>query len=627
MCAIAGIAALDGKALPPREAVERMLGVLAPRGPDDAGLVVEPGVALGHRRLSIVDLTPAAHQPMRHAAGYLLTYNGEIYNHAEVRAALGAGDYPSTGDTATLLAALARDGEQALKSLNGMFAFGFWNRKDRSLLLVRDRLGVKPLYYARTKNWLIFASELRAILASGLVAYEPDAQGVADYLRYRYVPAPLTAAKGIFKLPAGHLLRVKRGRVTSEAWWQLTVAAADDPAPAQAQEVFEAILNDAVRRRLMADVPVGVFLSGGLDSSAVAAIVAEERTVDTFSVAFEGGGFYDERFYARQVARRLGTRHHETVVSDAQFARALPEVLGKLDEPIMDLAALPLYFLAELARSEVKVALSGEGADEVLGGYNLNRIAFELKALAAYQRIPRGLRDAARSFLGARMRAWLTPLSWPAGRYPALRGLHITRVFDAAQSRRLLGEWGRETLNPGRHLEAAYGRVAHADPLNQIQAVYTGAWLAEDLLMKADKMSMAHGLEVRVPFLDYRLVEFLFSLPGPMKVSGPATTGTKRMLRRAMRGRLPAAVLSRDKRGFPVPLAAWVRSRPRYFEEILGGGGLPGRLDRRAMTELLQSARRGAHVWPQVWNLTALALWDARMRGAASAARPEREAA
>lgn len=628
MCGIAGIVALDGKTPPPREAVERMLASIAHRGPDDAGIAADTGVVFGHRRLSIQDLSAAAHQPMRHPAGNWLTYNGEIYNHREVREALGGPDLQSSGDTETLLHALAAWGEEALPRLNGMFAFAHWNKKERALLLVRDRLGVKPLYYATTGGMLLFASELKALLASGLVAYELDPQAVGDYLGLRYVPAPLTPVKGVFKLPAGHLLTLRKGRIETTAWWRLPVAGMDAPPPRDAGERFAALFDDAVEKRLLADVPVGVFLSGGLDSSAVAAVVAARQPVKSFSVAFESGGYYDERFYARAVARRLGTQHDELVVTERQFREKLPEVLGQLDEPIMDLAALPLYFLAERARQEVKVVLSGEGSDEVLGGYNFNRIVFKLRALEAFQRIPRGLRDGVRSVSSGRVREKLTELSWAIDRYPALKGMHITRIFSEAERAKLLGEWGQGVLPARRHVDAAYAAVAHADPINQILAVYTGSWLAEDLLMKADKMTMAHGLELRVPFLDYRLVEYLFSLPGEAKVSGPATTGTKRLLRKAMRGRLPRSVLTRDKRGFPVPLAEWVRSRPRWFEETLGASqGVGSYFDRGELTALMRRARAGEHVWQPVWNLATLWIWDAAMRRAVASAVRVREAA
>lgn len=629
MCAIAGIVSLDARRVPPREAVARMVAAQAHRGPDDEGIAGEGPVLLGHRRLSIQDLSQAAHQPMRHPAGHWLAYNGEIYNHQALRGGIDF-EFTSSGDSETLLAALGARGEEALAQLNGMFAFAFWNKKERSLLLVRDRLGVKPLYYAQTEKYLVFASELQAVLASGLVPYELDPQAVSDYLGLRYVPAPLTAVRGVFKLAPGHLLTLRKGRVETRAWWRLPVAGMEARAPKDAQARFEQLFADAVDKRLLADVPVGVFLSGGLDSSAVAAVVAARRPVRSFSVAFESGGFYDERFYAREVAKRLGTEHAELVVTAAQFRDALPGVLGRLDEPITDLAALPLHFLAARAREDVKVVLSGEGSDEVLGGYNFNRIAFKLRALAAFQRIPRGLRDGVRSVAGARLRERLTQLGWPVDRYPALTGMHITRIFDDAGRAAVLGDWGRGVAPARRHVDAAYAAVAHADPINQILAVYAGSWLAEDLLMKADKMTMAHGLELRVPFLDYRLVEFLFSLPGESKVDGPATTGTKRMLRRAMRGKLPRSVLTRDKRGFPVPLAEWVRTQPRWFEEVLGTrAGIGGLVDREAVTALLKRSRAGEHLWQPIWNLTALWMWDAAMRAAlpSPAVRAEAEAA
>ena len=615
MCGIAGIVSVDGRSTPSQDAVRRMLDAIAHRGPDDSGIVAQSSVVLGHRRLSIQDLSAAAHQPMRHPEG-LLTYNGEIYNHREVRDALPSGiPFQSSGDTETLLHALATWGEAALPRLNGMFGFGWWDKKKRSLTLVRDRMGVKPVYYATVGNWFLFCSELKGILASGLIDYEPEPQAVSDYLGLRFVPAPLTAAKGIFKLPPGHLLVLAKGKVSVRQWWRLPVAAMEEPIHADTQERFEALLQDAVRLRMIADVPVGIFLSGGLDSSAVAALVAQDRPLKSFSVAFEGGGFYDERFYARLVAKRLKTEHTEITVNAKQFRDSLSQVVGMLDEPVMDLAALPLYFLSKSAREQVKVVLSGEGSDEVLGGYNFNRIAFQFACLNGFQKIPKGLRDAVRTVSVGRVRDMITQFSWPTDRYPALKGLHITNIFSDAERSALL------TLPQGlassrRYIDGAYAQVAHADPINQMLAVYSGGWLSEDLLMKADKMTMAHGLELRVPFLDYRLVEFLFGLPGHAKVRGPRTTGTKMMLRRATRGKLPRAVLTRDKRGFPVPLAEWVRSDPRWFEELLANrDGIGAMFRREGLTDLMRRSRAGEHVWQRVWNLAGLWMWDEQMRG------------
>ncbi len=623
MCGIAGLVSLDGQRVPARKPVERMLDAIAHRGPDDTGVHSEAGVAFGHRRLSILDLSANGHQPMRRPDGHLLTYNGEIYNHPELRALLPSGvSYRSGTDTETLLHLLAERGLDGLHEANGMFAFGWWNAKRRAFHLVRDRFGVKPVYYAITDDYLVFCSELRGILASGLVDYEPEPQAIADYLSLRFVPPPLTAARGIFKLPAGGMLTLSSGRIETDSWYRLPVASMFEPEPAHAQERFEALLADAVDVRLRADVPVGVFLSGGLDSSAVTALVARQQPVKSFAVAFEGGGFYDERFYARLVAKRLRTEHHELVLTGAQFRENLPRILSLLDEPITDMAALPLYFISEEARRHVKVILSGEGSDEVLGGYNFNRIFAILKLLDTWQQmVPKGLRDAFRAFSPGRMRDLFTRLNWPADRFPALQGMHITRIFQEDEILRLL-DTGAAPASPRRHLDAQYADVAHADPINQILAVYLGYWLGEDLLMKADKMTMAHALELRVPFLDYRLVEFLFSLPGHTKVSGPKTTGTKQMLRRAMRGKLPRPVLTRDKRGFPVPLAEWARSDVAWFEELFADrSGIGNMFHPAGIQDLLERQRRGEHVWQRSWNLACLWLWDREMRAASHGAR------
>lgn len=615
MCGIAGLVSIDGRKTPDRRVVASMLAEIRHRGPDDEGLFEDSGICFGHARLSIQDLTPAAHQPMLGLDGSVLVYNGEIYNHPEIRSQLPEHPpFQSTGDTETLLRALTRWGLDTLPKLNGMFSFAWWASRRRTLYLVRDRLGVKPLYWTIAEGWLIFCSELRGILATGLVPYEPDPQAVADYLALRFVPAPATAVKGIFKLPAGHWLSLHRGNIRVQAWWRLPVAPMHAGAPPHYQTRFEELFDDAVRLRLRADVPVGVFLSGGLDSSAVAAVARRYQPIASYAVAFDMGGFYDERFYARLVAERLQTDHHETVVSSHEFKMTLPAAVRQLDEPITDMAALPLYLLARRTARDLKVVLSGEGSDEVLGGYNFNRIALKLAALDALQMVPKGLRDYLAAVAAPALRRWLLRLSCPSDRYPAMQALHITSVFTDANTRELLAPVGR-LLPARRHIDAQYAAVAHADPLNQMMAVYAGFWLAEDLLMKADKMTMAHGLELRVPFLDYRLVEFLFLLPGTTKVSGPHTTGTKKLLRKAMQRTLPHPVLTRDKRGFPVPLAELAkRDAPWLLDILKKPTGIAALFEPTALERWIARHIRKENVWPQIWNLACLWLWDRQMR-------------
>ena len=607
--------------------VRRMNDAITHRGPDEDGEWAEDGFGFAMRRLSIIDLA-GGQQPMwDERTGLGVVFNGEIYNYKDLREQLGArgaGPWATRSDTEVVLRSLARDGDAAIQTWNGMFAVAAWEAREKRLTLVRDRMGVKPLYYFWDGKVFLFASEIKALLASGLVGRRVNRQAVWDYLTYRYVPAPETIWEGVRKLRPGHLLRLARGGEPEEVrYWESDVVAdeREERGDDEIEREFAALFEDAVNLRLVAsDVPVGVFLSGGLDSSAIAAAAVEQghKNFHTFSVGFEDGGDDNELPFARTVAEHVGARHHEVVVTRDQFLATLPEVVRAADEPLADLTLVPLLALSRLARENVKVVLSGEGSDEVLAGYNLDRMEQEWDRVRAVQRIPRAVLAPG---------AALTKLALPerfgrrAGRLADvplaqwnLRARpHITRYFDQGEKESL---WrGVALADSERVLEGQYRAARSSDPLQQLLAVYQKDWLVEDLLMKADKVTMAVSLEARTPFLDYRLVEWANRQPNRVKVRrlGRGRYTTKSVLRRFCASRLPAEILNRPKKGFPVPAYRWIREdlQPWAHDTLLGPEGRLSRALRpEGVRRVLEEARRGvdeaAH---RAWLLLILELW------------------
>jgi asparagine synthase (glutamine-hydrolysing) len=569
MCGIVGIA---GKL--PRDklyaAISRMNASLSHRGPDDQGSWVGEHFAFAMRRLSIIDLA-GGHQPMwNEAAGLGIVYNGEVYNYRSLRRELERCGvcFQTSCDTEVVLQTIALKGTQAVHDWNGMFAVAVWDKSKQKLLLIRDRLGIKPLYYFYDGTMLIFASEIKALLASGLFHPELNQQALWDYLTFRYVPSPETIWDRIYKLPPASVLEWSlNGSPHIYPYWDsdvLTPAKNDDWQRAAKQ--FEDLFLDSVEQRLLAaDVPVGVLLSGGLDSSSVAAAAVElgHKRFHTFSVGFSEGGDYSELGYARQVAEHLGAEHHEVVVNQSGFMEMLPEVVRAADEPLADLAAVPLLAVSRLARQWVKVVLSGEGGDEVLAGYDFGRFVHSYNLIKQLQTLPPSALTAMSRFLtpfSARYADLLSRIATiPLSQWNVSHKNHMTRVWTQAEK---LALWPSFVgTDSDRILSAMYAAAGSEDPLDQILYVYQKSWLVDDLLMKADKMSMATSLELRVPLLDYRLVEWANHQQRSLKVARtrPWHYATKYVLRRFAEKRLPREILARPKRGFPVPACEWLK--------------------------------------------------------------------
>ena len=619
MCGIAGIVRRD-----PREAVDEarlkgMRDVLRHRGPDGEGLLLDGPVGLGHRRLAIIDVA-GGQQPMANEDGTIwIVYNGEIYNHAALRPGLEARGhrYRTRSDTETVLHAYEEDGERCVERLQGMFAFALWDRPRGRLLLARDRLGIKPLYYAVTGDELLFASEIKAILAALPGRPVFNRRVVPEFLATRFVSGQETFFEGIHKLLPGRTLTWSAGEgLRTRRYWRLPTAldAAPDDAAARARRLRDD-LTAAVRSHLMTDVPLGLFLSGGLDSTALAVLMAKmvPEPVRTFSVGFDEPGA-NELGWARLVADRIGAEHHEVLVSPDEFFGALPRLLWHEDEPIATPASVPLAFVSRLARDHVKVVLTGEGADELFLGYNRYRVvawnhcvgrAWETVAPGAIRRGAAGLARALPA--AARRYADMTFLDRPAT--PRALFFEGYSVFPTAIQEGLLADRALLAGDPHaiglRHFEAAPGglgdRMSHAD---------LQTYLVE-LLMKQDQMSMAASIESRVPFLDQRVVETAAATPSRFKLAG---WRTKALLREAVRDLVPAPILARRKMGFPVPLDGWLRGRfrPVVEEFVLGPRALrrglfvPGAL-RRLVAE--HDAGVGRHA-DRLWLLINLELWQ-----------------
>jgi asparagine synthase (glutamine-hydrolysing) len=590
MCGITGFIDLKRAA-----AQEKLMGevgsmtdALTHRGPDMGDQWVDPeaGVALGFRRLAIIDLTPTGHQPMTSADGrFVVVYNGEAYNFADLRVELEAAGrkFRGTSDTEVFLEGCVAWGVEAtVGRLLGMFAFALWDRREKRLWLGRDRIGIKPLYYGQFDNLFLFGSELKALRAKDGWQPEIDRDSLAAYFRFNYVPAPNTIYRNIYKLEPGTLLSLRLGEKPKlKQYWNLANVASQGRLVIDEEEAYiecETLLRDAVKRRLVADVPLGVLLSGGVDSSAVTALMQSEsgHPVKSFTVGFENAGF-NEAGHAKAIAQHIGTEHHEVYLSDARALELVPNLPDWYDEPFGDSSALPTWLVAQMAREHVTVALSGDGGDEVFFGYNRYHAAaatwsnvkhfpkpMRTMAAAAISSIPTAGWDAAVQILPQSIRPSL------AGDKAHKLSSILSESDADGMYRRLVSHWsapeqlvanGREPINAdwndARSISDFSERMAFLD---------TKTYLPDDILTKVDRASMAVSLEVRVPLLDHRVVEFAWRLPKEMKLKGAST---KRLLRRILYRHVPRELVDRPKAGFAVPLDQWLRGPLRNWAEAL----------------------------------------------------------
>jgi asparagine synthase (glutamine-hydrolysing) len=544
MCGIAGIVGSRASV----EIAQSMAQRLRHRGPDGAGTWSQPGVALAHRRLAILDLTEGGHQPMLFDS-QVLTYNGEIYNHEQLRAAL-PGPWQSSGDTEVLVHLLARHGSACLDRLVGMFAFAVWDTREQRLLLARDRLGIKPLYYQLLPDGIAFASELKALLLLGQP--EIDHSAVRDFLFHGYIPAPKTIYRGIAKLPAGHTLTWQAGRVSIERYWKPSTVITERSSGETVAEL-DALLRNVVPAHTLSDVPVGVFLSGGIDSALTAYYLDAPRT---YTLGFDSGA-RSETAAARSAAEHLHTAHLEMTAPLADFTEALHRMPELFDEPFGDSAAWSNYLIAQFARREVTVALSGEGGDEIFCGYPRYWSRIGARSTLFNRSLARYLPPLSRLASSMQRRAYVGLPAYAA----ALGGMTALQVDS------LLAERWRE---PDYDYLWFYRQFWRDDlgPLAQLRWLDLNTDLPEGLLTKVDRTSMAHSLEVRPPLLDHRLVEFMLSVDPEILVDQRRRRG-KLLVRQLMQPRLPPGHLERPKSGFGLPVHRWLRRHPQVLAEAV----------------------------------------------------------
>lgn len=640
MCGIAGIVSLKEHSAALQGAAQAMTAAQQHRGPDDSGLEAlawaNPAVIFGHRRLAIIDLSPAGHQPMHDpATGNWITFNGEIYNYREVRRKLEelGQEFRTRTDTEVILKAYACWGAECVQYFRGIFAFALYqphSSNGPSVFIARDQLGVKPLYFYQDEGLLLFASEVRALLASGLVARRLDLNGLRSYLAYGSVQEPLTLVAGVQSLLPGHTLTWQNGQTKIERYWQVQEQISGSRRPEEIYEQMRGYLAEAVQLQLVADVPLGTFLSGGIDSSAISALAqrARKQPVKTFSIVFEESD-YDERAYARLAARRIRTEHTELCLTSQEVITNIEQALSAFDQPSAD--GLNTYFVSKLTREAgLTVAMSGVGGDELFGGYNNYR-----RALMAEEWGGRTAKwpQAVRNWLSHRLSDLPTsPLLWQTAKWrgsqqaalslgeafrragdllqhPAAAYFFTRQFFSQRQAANLLNS---EVFEISQNWQPAiFGRlmveVASYDRVNRIAALELQTYMLSTLLRDADQMSMRHALEVRVPFLDHKLVEFLFRLEGAHKID---PRQPKPLLTRALKEAIPAECVFRPKRGFELPFALWLKGSLRgQLEENFRRQPATYPFQPEGLARLWEQFQAGQVRWSRVWSIYVLRHW------------------
>jgi asparagine synthase (glutamine-hydrolysing) len=614
MCGIAGFKGAGDK-----EALTHMAHTLAHRGPDSEGVWQEGDTGFAHARLAIVDLSPTGAQPMK-STNATLTFNGEIFNYKTLREELARGGYHfvGTSDTEVILALYETYGEDAFEKLVGQFAFALYDKRSEALYLVRDRMGEKPLYWGTFQNTFVFASEPKAIFAHGIPRKSLNMNAVESYLTYDAVLAPQSIFEHIQKLPPASFLVYKEGKHEIKKYWQPPQTVDYSISKEEAEQKLNELFSKSVASELIADVPVGIFLSGGLDSSLIAYYAQQGRTepLHTFSLGFKEKS-YDESSYAQKVAQHLGTEHHEHIVSAKDIQNALPRVTQMLDEPVADPAILPNYLLAQFAKEKVKVVLGGDGGDELFSGY---QTFVAEKMLGVYKTLPAPLRahlieplvnalPVSHAYFSLDFKA----KQFIKGAHTDLNYLHQAWLesFSAEEQQQILVSHARRQEHSHyAQIDAYLSEVAHAPRELKTSYLYLRTYMQDVILAKVDRSSMMHGLEVRAPFLDKTLVEYALSLPAHLKLKGFTT---KYILREMMKDKLPSEIVARGKHGFGLPVGSWfMHEWSDLLHDTLSHKRIKemGIFEPTAVTKLIEEHQSGAkNHRKKLWSLLTFALW------------------
>lgn len=621
MCGICGKINFDQSERVDPALIRAMAEMIRHRGPDDEGIYSSGQVGLGHRRLSIIDLK-TGHQPLSNEDGTVqIVFNGEIYNFKELRTFLLAKGhvFKTHTDTEVIVHLYEELGPACLERLRGMFAFAIWDQNAKTLFLARDRVGIKPLYYSVTDSSLVFASEIKAILADPFVRRELAPEIIDRFLTFLYLPGDETLLKGIQKLGPGYYLIVKDGRAEVHQYWDLCFAKSSHrPSQKEAEEQLRCLLAETVELHMIADVPVGVLLSGGVDSTAVLSFAVEKTTQDvsTFTVGFSDPAVADERPYARLAANAFGAQHHEMTITAADFVEFLPRYVWHMEEPVCEPPAVALYYVSKMAKNYVTVLLSGEGGDEAFAGYSnyrnllwLERLKGGLSSLngaAAW-----GLSLASSLFHSPRAAKYVPLLKASFPDYYYSRTSNPYRYSGNGLAKLYCSDYSR-LIDRKSSVEPVHRLQANVKDMNTVDAMLyldTKSWLPDDLLLKADKITMANSLELRVPLLDHKVLEFAAALPADFKVRWLTT---KYIAKKALGSRVPQSILNRRKAGFPVPYESWLRKELRsWVQEVLFDRVTTSRgyFSTPAVRELLSRDEATGGYSKEVFSLVTLELW------------------
>src|SRR5882762_1103076 len=620
MCGICGKLMFEREGRVSPALVRSMADAIQHRGPDDDGYHFSGPIGLGFRRLSIVDVS-TGHQPISNEDGSVwVVFNGEIYNYRELRAELAAKGHTlkTQTDTEVLVHLYEEYGTQMVEKLRGMFGFAIWDEKQRTLFLARDRVGIKPLYYCWTRRFLSFGSEIKAILADPEVEREVDRTMIDRFLTFYYMPGEQTLFKNIFKLPPGSYLIAKDGKVEVRQYWDLSFEPTE-PAPdlKTAEKQLVDLLEETMEQHMIADVPVGFLLSGGVDSTAMLSFAAgkTDRPISSYTIGFSASGVVDERPYARLAAQRFGTEHHELSISAKEFSDFLPSYIGFMEEPVCEPPAVALYYISKLARNYVKVLISGEGGDEAFAGYPNYRTMVWLerikRALGPAQGPARRILQTLNQGWSSKMAKYARLLDVPQESYYYSKTSSPFHYFNR-RYQELYSNSFSEFVDKERSVSPVsqfFKSAQDFGDLNKMLYLDTKTWLPDDLLVKADKMTMANSVELRVPFLDHKVLEFAAGLPANFKLRGFTT---KYLAKKALSAHVPQEILERRKAGFPVPYESWLRQDLQGWlrDVLLDRESLNrGYFKKEAITQLLENDQRSGGYSKELFSLAVLELW------------------